>query len=140
MKNVSVIIIMGVAALLLLSTCISRENMFELATASPGEGFFVLVDVYSTSNTSVRVVFSSNVGGASSQEVSHYSIPGLTIVSARIDSSVRTSVDITTFLQQDTQYLLAVSGVVDADGITLENNGNMNFQGDVAPSILSAGS
>lgn len=129
-----------VTVVLLISSCVSREDMFQLASERLWEGPFELVDVYSTSNTCVRVVFSHYVDGASGEEVGHYSISGLTIISAKIDSSENTSVDLTTFPQQQIQYGLTVSGVVDVDGFILENQKTMNFQGDVAPSILSASS
>jgi hypothetical protein len=86
------------------------------------------------------VVFNHYVDITSGENIGNYSIPGLNIISAKIDASDRTSVNLTTFPQQLIQYGLTVSVVVDVDGFILENQRTMNFQGDVAPSILSASS
>jgi hypothetical protein len=123
-----------------LSACISREDVFDLISARPWDGPFELLDVYATSDTSVRAVFSRYVDEASASEASHYSIPGLTIISSRIDSSDRTSVDLTTFPQQNIQYGLTVQGVVDVDGYALEKQNTLYFHGDVAPSVVSVSS
>jgi hypothetical protein len=132
--------IVFIAVILLFASCGLREDIFQLASERPLEGSFELVDVYSTSNTSVRVVFSHYVDEASGGSEGCYSIPGLTIFSAKVDSSERTSVDVTTFPQQQIEYGLTVSGVVDVDGYILENQTSMTFHGDVAPLILSASS
>lgn len=125
---------------LIFTSCFSREDMFELANERPWEGPFELIDVYSSSNTSVRVVFSHYVDRPSGENIGNYSIPGLNIISAKIDASDKTSVNLMTFPQQQIQYELTVSGIVDVDGFILENEKTMNFQGDVAPSISSASS
>jgi hypothetical protein len=64
----------------------------------------------------------------------------LTIISAQLDSSDRSSVQLKTFPQQNIQYGLTVKGVVDADGYALEKQNTLYFHGDVAPSVVSVSS
>ena len=132
--------ILLITAALAFTSCFSREDMYELANSRPWEGPFELVDVYSSSNTSVRVVFSHYVDTTSGERIANYAIPGLSIIDARIDGLNQTTVILTTFPQQQIQYGLTVTGITDVDGLFLENQKTRNFFGDIAPTVLSASS
>ncbi|MGQ9614923.1 MAG: Ig-like domain-containing protein [Spirochaetota bacterium] len=96
-----------------------------------GEGTHV-IDVKATANTRVRVLFSSGVELSAAQTVSNYSIPGLSVFSAVRDSTDYSIVDLITSHQEDINYTLTVTGVIEES--------SEDFSGDVAPYIQNVSS
>jgi hypothetical protein len=88
-----------------------------------------LVNASATSNTTVRVYFSSDVEQTSAETPGNYTIPGLTVTGATRDLIDFSIVDLTTTSHEDINYTLNITGVIPPDSTT--------FAGDVAPYILS---
>ena len=82
-----------------------------------------------TSNIDVRVYFSDEVEQASAETAGNYSIPGLTVTGATRDLVDFSIVDLTTSPQEDINYTLTVTVVIDQD--------SRQFGGDVEPYIQS---
>jgi hypothetical protein len=81
-----------------------------------GEGTSLSL-VQATSNTGVRVIFSNDVPLPDAEVVGNYSIPGLTVLAALRDGSNFNIVDLTTSVQEDINYTLSVSGVIEPDSV-----------------------
>jgi hypothetical protein len=97
-----------------------------------GEGTSITL-AQATSNTGVRVFFSGDVPLPDAEVVGNYSIPGLTVLSAVRDGADYRIVDlVTTSSQEDINYTLGVSGVIQPDSAV--------FGGDVDPYIVSVSS
>ena len=92
----------------------------------------VIADTIATSSTSVRVLFSTEVDLSKAQNPGNYAIPGLGVSSAIRNTIDHSIVDLTTSVQEDTDYLLTVTNVIDQD--------SRQFSGDVAPFIESVSS
>lgn len=96
--------------------------------------------IEATSATTVRVTFSEEVDQISAENALHYSIPGLTVISAARDGSDHSVVILTTILQVDIDYTLHVTGVENTSGFAIGSPSSMSFFGDAAPMIKSASS
>jgi hypothetical protein len=96
-----------------------------------GEGTSISL-AQATSNTGVRVFFSNDVPLPDAEVVGNYSIPGLTVLSAVRDGADYRIVDLVTSSQEDINYTLGVSGVIQPDSAV--------FGGDVDPYIVSVSS
>jgi hypothetical protein len=96
-----------------------------------GEGTSITL-AQATSNTGVRVFFSNDVPLPDAEVVGNYSIPGLSVLSAARDGGNFSIVDLTTTAQEDINYTLSVSGVIEPDTAI--------FGGDVDPYIVSVSS
>jgi hypothetical protein len=96
-----------------------------------GEGTSITL-AQATSNTGVRVFFSNDVPLPDAEVVGNYSIPGLSVLSAVRDGGNFSIVDLSTTAQEDINYTLSVSGVIQPDTAV--------FGGDVDPYIVSVSS
>jgi hypothetical protein len=131
-RTVSFIILITVP---LLFSCNADEvwkNANKEISYTSSSTFYVLAAAASSTNT-VRVSFSREVG---TENISNYSIPGLTITDASKDGSDGTVINLTTSTHEDINYILTVTGVKDARGESLdEDPKSLQFAGDVAPAI-----
>jgi hypothetical protein len=91
-----------------------------------------IASVKATSNTGVRVIFSSDVELSGAENLSNYTIPGLSVINAKRDVTDYSIVDLTTSSQEDITYTLTVKGVIEED--------SKSFEGDIAPYIHSVSS
>ena len=99
---------------------------------------FVLASAEATSNTSVKVYFSSDVG-TGAETPGNYKIPGLT-VDAAVQNADLFIVDLTTSAHEDINYTLTVTGVIDTNSYPIGSQNSTIFAGDVAPYIKSVSS
>lgn len=86
------------------------------------------------SNTEIEVQFSEEMDEESSEDITNYSIPGLTITGAVLDDIDKSVVILTTGSQQDVSYNLTVTGIYDE--FLNEVNDTLNtatFTGDALP-------
>jgi hypothetical protein len=86
------------------------------------------------SNTEIEVQFSEEMDEESSEDITNYSIPGLTITGAVLDDIDKSVVILTTGSQQDISYELTVTGIYDE--FLNEVNDTLNtatFTGDALP-------
>ena len=97
-------------------------------------------DVESTSNTGVRVYFSTDVELSSAENKSNYSIPGLSITNASRDPVDFYIVDLTTAPQGSINYTLTVTSVLDINGYSIGSQNSKSFTGDAVPYIQSVSS
>ncbi|MCK5571059.1 MAG: Ig-like domain-containing protein, partial [Spirochaetes bacterium] len=101
-------------------------------------------NVYSYSNTEVVVYFSEAVEIASAENLTNYSIPGLTIISATRDAADFSKINLDTGSQGDgTIYTLTINNVTDLNWNSILNPGTMGFTGtgvtdNTSPRVLSA--
>jgi len=114
--------------------------MFDLAYLKNYDGSFELIDVQVYSNTGVRVIFSQDVDKTSAEIVSHYSIPGLSVVCVTVGMSDNSVVDLVTSPQQDIGYRLTVLNIKDSAGTVIEGNNSLMFHGDACPFVLNVSS
>jgi hypothetical protein len=103
-----------------------------------------LMNVSSYSNTEVVVYFSEDVEQGSAEQVSNYSMGGLSITSATRDTVDYTKVSLITGSQGDgTQYTLGVSDVKDMNSNSIASPSSMQFVGtgavdNIPPKVFSA--
>ena len=134
------------ALMLLLSSCIGRQDLLEIARMQPGPGDVTIysdlavIGAQTTSNTGVRVYFSEEVEQFSAETAGNYLIPGLSVVDAVRDPADFSIVQLTTSQQNGVTYSLTVDGVRDSMNLPIGFNNVVTFFGDAAPSIQSAAS
>ncbi len=143
-RTISSLVFIIITTVLILTSCISRVDVFEFVSKKENQidelDPFELVDVQAVSNSNVRVVFNHEVEVTSAEIVDNYLIPGLTIVSAKVNKYESNVVDLVTFPQQYIIYRLTVFSVLDIDENELENQNSLIFHGDIPPTIVSASS
>ncbi|MHA2033221.1 MAG: hypothetical protein ACW99Q_27950, partial [Candidatus Kariarchaeaceae archaeon] len=82
MRTTYSIVLTILSIIVLLTACVTRDDMFNMANLRSADDSIVLVDVWASSNTGLRVTFNKDVDKTSAEIASHYSITGLNILSA----------------------------------------------------------
>ncbi len=126
-------------------TGLKDSKGFSLGSSGPrifhGDIAPCLKSIVSYGNTQVVVYFSEPVDRNSAENPGNYSIPGLTVVSATIDTVDPTRVNLVTSSQGDgVSYTIIVSNVTDLTGNYLVSPFMWNFYGigtvDMTPPML----
>jgi hypothetical protein len=128
--------LLGIGVLcIFLTSCFSRSDMYDLVRLKNGNASLELIDVWASSNTSVRAEFSKSVDRTSAENTGNFFIPGLNIVSATVSMADDGIVDLVTSSQQDIDYSLTVTNIKDTEGEIIKGSTSLVFMGDACPSV-----
>ncbi len=126
--------IVSVAITFTIYACKAGE-VWENANRAPN--IFYISSVVATSTSTVRITRSPEAEESGANNISNYSIPGLTITDALRDGSDSKLVNLSTSNHEDINYTLSITGLTDTTGNPIGTPSSMKFAGDVAPMIKS---
>ncbi|MCK5093723.1 MAG: hypothetical protein KAR18_03290 [Spirochaetes bacterium] len=125
----------------LFTSCFWQKDLYTIAVKNSAiDDELSVINAESTSNTGVRVYFSTDVELSSAENKINYSIPGLSITNASRDPLDFSFVDLATVPQSSINYTLTVKSVIDTGGNPIGSQNSKSFAGDAVPYIQSVSS
>ena len=125
----------------LFTSCFWQKDLYTIAVKNSAiDDELSVINAESTSNTGVRVYFSTDVELSSAENKINYSIPGLSITNVSRDPLDFSFVDLATVPQSSINYTLTVTNVIDTGDNPIGSQNSKSFAGDAVPYIQSVSS